>query len=136
MISFQYCVNLLILMVILGPRPFRPGGRFSVLSILQTSCIIYGLYFHHGKCYFPQSNKSSCINKWNFIWTAETVETISTLTIFEVTLCYISSNERKTWKFQAWTGLKPWALRCRCGALVKLHNVAAKVINIEINKLL
>jgi len=34
------------------------------------------------------------------------------LMIFLVMSCYLSSSKRKTWKFQAWTGLEPWPRRC------------------------
>ena len=27
--------------------------------------------------------------------------------IFAIILCYLSNNELKDWKFQAWTGLEP-----------------------------
>ena len=39
------------------------------------------------------------------------------LMTFSVMSCYLSSSKRKTWKFQAWTGLKPWPRRCGRSAL-------------------
>ena len=38
------------------------------------------------------------------------------LMIFTVLLCYLSSNKRKVWKFQAWRGLEPWPLWCQYSA--------------------
>ena len=39
------------------------------------------------------------------------IRLVSMFMIFVVMLCYLSSSERN-----AWTGLEPWPLRCRCSA--------------------